>query len=75
MNHTILADNSALNSGPDCPRTITSQGYNLIEDTNGCVIAGDTTGNILEQDPVLGPLQDNGGQTEIHAPGPGRRRP
>ena len=42
---------------------LTSEGYNLIQDTNGCTIAGDETGNIYGVDPLLGPLQDNGGPT------------
>jgi hypothetical protein len=45
------------------PITLTSEGYNLIQDTNGCTIAGDSTGNLLELDPVLGPLDDYGGPT------------
>jgi hypothetical protein len=47
--------------------TLTSQGYNLIQDTNAVTFAGDPTGNVLGVDPLLGPLQDNGGPTLTHA--------
>ena len=39
----------------------------MIEDTTGCTISGDTTGNITGSDPNLGSLADNGGTTETHA--------
>ena len=54
-------------TGPDCAGTLTSYGYNLIEDTTGCTIDGDETGNIYGEDPLLGPLADNGGYTLTHA--------
>ncbi|HWY76886.1 MAG TPA: choice-of-anchor Q domain-containing protein [Verrucomicrobiae bacterium] len=59
---TILADNST-----DFAGTIDSQGHNLIKNTNGCTITGDITGNIYGVDPLLGPLQYNGGLTATHA--------
>jgi CSLREA domain-containing protein len=69
--HSIIGgnvDNSpASNQHPDCSGLLTSQGYNLIEDTTGCTIGGDTTGNITGTSPNLGPLQNNGGQTLTHA--------
>jgi hypothetical protein len=37
--------------------------YNLIQSTSGLTISGTTTHNILGQNPLLGPLQDNGGPT------------
>jgi CSLREA domain-containing protein len=60
-------DNSAGTSDSDCAGTLTSQRFNLIEDINGCTIAGDTTGNLTGADPNLGPLQNNGGPTLTHA--------
>jgi CSLREA domain-containing protein len=69
--HSIIGgnvDNSpASNQHPDCSGLLTSQGYNLIEDTTGCTIGGDTTGNVTGTSPNLGPLQNNGGQTLTHA--------
>ena len=51
----------------DFSGVLTSEGYNLIQNTNGCTIVGDQTGNIYGADPLLGPLQDNGGPTWTHA--------
>jgi len=80
--NTIIAGNSAAGSctingcippGNDCltdaPHggALTSQGYNLVQDTQACDIFGDTTGNITGKDPLLGVLADNGGRTFTHA--------
>ncbi len=66
--NTILAGNSAEDPATaDCAGTFTSGGYNLVGVTTGCTITGDTTGNLLGVDPMLGPLQDNGGPTFTHA--------
>jgi CSLREA domain-containing protein len=51
----------------DCSGEVTSAGYNLIHDIGGCIILGDTTGNITGQLARLGALQDNGGPTFTHA--------
>ena len=49
-----------------------SLGHNLVEAGGGvCQIAGTITGNIYNQDPLLGPLQDNGGSTLTMALLPG----
>jgi len=66
IKNTIVANNSAAFT-IECAGTITSAGYNLIEKTANCTIAGDTTGNITGQDPNLGALADNGGPTHTHA--------
>ncbi len=65
IGHTVVADNSA-QMGPDCYGTLTSTGYNLIEDTADCTIIGDPTGNLLGVDPLLSGLADNGGRTMTH---------
>ena len=57
--------------GDDCDGSITSEGYNLIEFITGCSVTGDTTGNIIGVDPMLGPLADNGGPTLTMEPLPG----
>ena len=65
--NTIFGDNTATVTGPEVAGTITSQGFNLIENTSGAVITG-TGGNILNQDPRLDPvLRNNGGLTRTHA--------
>ena len=55
----------------DCSGLLHSAGYNLIESTSNTTIDGDTTGNITGQDPVLGPLKNNGGATFTRALLPG----
>jgi len=47
----------------------TSLGYNLSSDDGGGVLTG--TGDLINTDPMLGPLQDNGGPTFTHALLPG----
>jgi Right handed beta helix region len=49
--------------------TFTSLGYNLASDNGGGVLTG--PGDQINTDPVLGPLQDNGGPTFTHALLPG----
>jgi CSLREA domain-containing protein len=68
--NTIIANNladAAATNGPDCSGTISSLGHNLIEDTTDCVVSGISTGNLHGVNPVLGSLQNNGGQTFTHA--------
>jgi hypothetical protein len=66
---TVYAEDSIIanNNGSDFSGTLVSQGYNLIGNTNACVLTGDLTGNIYGVDPLLGPLQNNGGPTFTHA--------
>lgn len=64
---TIVSGNAA-SSGNDIHGDVASNDYNLITDTNGANITGTTTNNIYGQDPLLGPLQDNGGPTHTLAP-------
>ncbi len=64
--NTIVANNTAA-TAPDISGSIVSQGYNLIENTTGATITGDTTGNITGVDPNLSPLRNNGGLTQTHA--------
>ncbi|MEO8428093.1 MAG: choice-of-anchor Q domain-containing protein [Verrucomicrobiota bacterium] len=58
---------TAAGDAPDFSGALTSQGYNLIGNTSGTVISGITTGNLLGIDPLLGPLQNNGGSTPTQA--------
>ena len=72
--NSILAGNITHGGlGPDCyfpiaGAPLTSQGYNLIQSTASCFVAGDNTGNIFGQAPNLVPLKDNGGPAFTHAP-------
>src|SRR5205814_846100 len=53
---------------PDCAgHALTSQGFNLINNTTGCTINGNTTGNIIGLAAFLAPLAENGGWTPTHA--------
>ncbi|MEJ7678706.1 MAG: putative metal-binding motif-containing protein [Segetibacter sp.] len=72
IRNSIIANNTLNNpsnyiTGPDVRGNITSEGYNLIENTSGANISGNTTGNIYGVDPKLGPLADNGGETNTQA--------
>jgi uncharacterized repeat protein (TIGR01451 family) len=59
--------------GPDISGTIASLGYNFIGDGTGATITGVTNGNRVGTaaaplNPLLGPLQDNGGPTLTRLP-------
>jgi hypothetical protein len=62
--NTIIAGNTAP-SAPDVDGNLGSQGYNLIGNTQGG--SGFDATDLLNLDPLLGPLQDNGGPTHTHA--------
>lgn len=67
--HSTMVANAG--SGGNCFNnlgTITSQGYNL-ESTDTCGLGA--VGDIVNADPLLGPLQYNGGPTWTHALLPG----
>lgn len=49
--------------------TVTSNGYNISNDNAGGFLTG--PGDQINTDPILGPLQDNGGPTFTHALLPG----
>lgn len=76
LRNSILAgnldDTPSGTKHPDCSGTLNSQGHNLIGDDTGCsftTATGDqrgTSGSPI--DPLLGPLQDNGGATFTHLP-------
>ncbi len=66
LRNTIIARNTAA-IGPDGSGLVYSMGYNLIGNTSGVSIDGAIEGNQLNVDPLLGPLQDNGGSTQTHA--------
>lgn len=71
IKNSIVADN--IDDGgqaPDCYGTITSLGYNHVENMNGCTLTT-TTGDITGSDPGLGVLANNGGPTFTHLPNVG----
>ncbi len=67
----VLATIIANNSSNDFSGAFISQGNNLVRTTNGCSFSGNQAGNIYGTDPLLGPLQNNGGFTLTHALLPG----
>jgi hypothetical protein len=66
---TVYVQDSIIanNVSNDFAGTLTSLGYNLIGNTNGCTLTNNLAGNIYGVDPLLGPLQYNGGTTLTHA--------
>lgn len=71
MANTIIAGNQLSNlgsrPGEDCAGALHSLGHNLVQTEEGCLLSGDLTGNILGQNPLLAPLQGNGGPTHTHS--------
>ena len=59
--NSIFAANMATSSDADVSGTINSFDYNLIQSFSGLNIIGATAHVIIGQDPMLGPLADNGG--------------
>jgi hypothetical protein len=64
MESSLIAGNIATRN-PDCAGSFTSRGFNLVRQTNGAI--GWLDSDLLNLDPGLGPLQDNGGPTLTHA--------
>ena len=62
---SIFGNNTA-NTGRDIAGTLTSNGNNLISATAGATITGGA-GDLLNVDPRVAPLADNGGPTRTHA--------
>ncbi len=72
LTNTLIGDNSLLvgSNAPvadDCFGTVRAQGYNLIETLTHCRFENPSIGDITGMDPVLGPLQFNGGSTQTQA--------
>jgi hypothetical protein len=66
--NTIIANNGTGPTNGDFFGTLTSQGHNLIGSLKtNTIIIGSTNGDIYGVDPLLGPLQNNGGLTFTHA--------
>jgi CSLREA domain-containing protein len=71
LRDTILANNQGTfpsidgyqNQSRDCYGLVTSNGYSLVGTTTNCTLAG----SYSVGDPLLGPLQNNGGRTATRA--------
>ena len=74
LGNTIVAGNTASNSGPDAFGTFASEGHNLIGKTDGSSgwLSSDLTGTIATPlNPLLAPLGNYGGPTQTMALLPG----
>jgi hypothetical protein len=69
VRNSIIAGNYAEDGGPDFWGTLTTSGFNLIGDPQGG--SGFAPTDLLNVDPLLGPLQNNGGPTATFALLPG----
>jgi hypothetical protein len=58
LSNTIVAGNTSNTSSKDVYGRIYSKGYNLIQNITAATISGNETGNIYNQDPLLGSLQN-----------------
>src|SRR5262249_37756064 len=59
--------NSPTAKSPACAGPLVATAFNLIQTDTGCL--GSSPGrSIVGRDPLLGPLQNNGGSTATHAP-------
>jgi CSLREA domain-containing protein len=75
VENTIIANNTrgngiTLSVADDCftgGGTTGTLAFSLIRDNTNCFITGGQVGNIFGQDPLLGPLQNNGGFTGTQA--------
>jgi hypothetical protein len=73
--NTVIATNTSAD-GPDVKGVFASDGFNLVGNNSGATISNakpsDQIGTAIAPiDPLLGPLQDNGGPTFTHALLPG----
>ncbi len=73
--NTIIAGNTA-SLGPDLQGKVNSDGFNFIGDSSNAIISPPHNSDLIGApgspiDPLLGPLQNNGGSTLTHAPLPG----
>lgn len=70
---SVVADNT----NGDCWSDFSGDGFylipvgSLIENNWNCEIVGEGAEDLLDDDPDLGPLADNGGPTHTHMPNPG----
>ena len=67
LQNTILADNTADGSGPNCATGFNSLGHNLVDNLAGCTAAGQTGTNVVGKDARLASLDFNGADTLMHA--------
>lgn len=67
---TVMADNPGDDGGESCAASMQSEGYSWTDDAS-CDPGGSTDVLVVDGDPVLGALADNGGPTQTMLPGAG----
>ena len=69
VKNSIIAGNQGGLGPNDCVGQLSGDSkYNLIGDTNACTIPSFVSTFLLDIDPLLGPLANNGGPTQTHLP-------
>jgi CSLREA domain-containing protein len=68
LNNTLCAQNSSSTDGPSLFGTFNSDaGHNFVQIADGGMnMIGNTANNLLNQDPFILPLANNGGNTDTH---------
>ena len=66
---TIVADNTGVNCDAYDAASLDSAGYNLTNDTTGTACSFDATTDLVNKNPLLGSLANNGGPTQTLLPG------
>jgi hypothetical protein len=66
---TIVADNTGVNCSAYDAASLYSVGYNLTNDTNGSACSFTAATDLVNKNPLLGPLAANGGPTHTLLPG------
>ena len=64
--NTILAENTASDAGPECAGSFTSDGFNLVQQLDGCAFPASAT-DLTNVQALLNDLADNGGPTLTHS--------
>ncbi len=66
---TIVADNTGVNCDGYDAASLDSAGYNLTNDATGTACSFDAATDLVNKNPLLGPLAGNGGPTQTLLPG------
>ena len=66
---TIVADNTGSNCDADSSTSFESAGYNLTSDATGTACGFTAATDLVDKNPLLGPLAANGGPTQTRLPG------
>ena len=65
---SIVADNTGVNCDPDSSISFESVGHNLTNDTTGTACGFTASTDLVNKNPLLGPLANNEGPTETILP-------